>query len=254
MDSRPVGFFDSGLGGISVLRAARKLLPNEDYIYFGDSANAPYGTKSPGEIIALSNAVVNRLLTLGAKAIVVACNTATGEAVDTLRRRWPDIPFIGVEPAIKPAVEAFPGRHILVLATPQCLQSRRVKALLDRFAGDAEPIPVACGGLMEFVERGEFDGSELDRFLSGLLAPYREPVPAAAVLGCTHYPFLTEALQKQLPDSLLIDGNAGIAARLKAVLKERDLLNPGTAPGTVRMENSLPSDEILARSLELLHR
>jgi len=253
MDSRPVGFFDSGLGGISVLRAARKLLPCEDYLYYGDSANAPYGTKTPEEILALSDAVVQKLLSREAKAIVVACNTATGEAVDTLRKTYPQVPFIGVEPAVKPAVTAHPGQRILVLATPQCLQSRRVRSLLERFSDEASPIPVPCEGLMEFVERGEFSGVGLDAFLQQLLAPYLEETPAAAVLGCTHYPFLSEALRRNLPPCTeLIDGNGGIAARLRQILTEGDLLNPRREKGCVQFDNSLGTADILARSRMLL--
>ena len=154
---RPVAFFDSGLGGISVLRAARRVLPFENYVYYGDSAHAPYGTRPPEEIRTLAMAVTEKVLALGAKAVVVACNTATGEAVDAMRARWPEVPIIGVEPAIKPAAEAHPGGTVLVLATPMCVKSRRFLELQRRFSRETRVIPVPCPGLMEFVERGELD-------------------------------------------------------------------------------------------------
>ena len=246
---QPVAFFDSGLGGISVLRETRRMLPHENYIYYGDSANAPYGTKSPAEIRRLAGRVMDRVLALGAKAVVIACNTATGEAVDSLRAQHPDVPIIGVEPAVKPAAERYPGGQILVLATPQCLRSRRFLELQRRFSAQAEITAVPCGGLMEFVERGELDGAALHDYLQDRLAPWHGAAVDAAVLGCTHYPFLRGALQRALGEGVeIIDGNAGIAAQLRRRLQELSLLNPAAETGSVAFYNSLDDPEILRRS------
>ncbi|MBQ1281573.1 MAG: glutamate racemase [Oscillospiraceae bacterium] len=249
--TQPVAFFDSGLGGISVLRETRITLPHENYIYYGDSANAPYGTKTPEEIRALAHGVMEKVLALGAKAVVIACNTATGEAVDSLRAQYPEVPIIGVEPAVKPAVEHFPGGRILVLATPQCVKSRRFCELQSRFGAQAEVISVPCGGLMEFVERGELDSPALDAYLREKLAPLGEA--DAAVLGCTHYPFLRAPLQRALgADTLILDGNAGIAAQLQRRLAELQLLNPSETAGSVTFYNSSDDPALLRRSEELL--
>lgn len=246
---RPVAFFDSGLGGISVLRETRKLLPQEDYIYFGDSANAPYGTKQPAEVLRLSRAVMEQVLSMGAKAVVIACNTATGMAVERLRVEFPGLPIIGVEPAVKPAAAQFPGGTILVMATPLCLRGQRFLELSRRFSSQAEIIPVPCEGLMEFVERGELEGSRLNAYLEAHLAPWRGKQVDAAVLGCTHYPFLRRAIVSVLgPHTEIIDGNAGIAAQLRRRLCEKDLLNPGAQAGSVTFYNSLQEPDILELS------
>ncbi len=248
----PVGFFDSGLGGISVLREARKLLPHENYIYYGDSANAPYGTRTAEEIVSLSDAVVRKLLGLGAKAVVIACNTATGEAVNVLRERYPDVPIIGTEPAIKPAVSAFPGGRVLVMATPQCLASRRVRELAARYESEAELVLLPCPGLMEFVERGELTGRALRQHLEGLLRPVLGRPFDAVVLGCTHYPFLRGAVAELTDSAAIIDGNLGISRQLKRRLEEAGLLNDMKDFGTTEILNSSPDPALAERSRMLL--
>lgn len=250
---QPVAVFDSGLGGISVLRYVRRAMPNEDYIYYGDSANAPYGTKSPAEIQKLTGAVMEKVLNLGAKAVVIACNTATGMAVDGLRQQYPDIPIIGVEPAVKPAAEQHPGGRVLVLATPLCLKGQRFHELHDRFRDQAEIIPVPCGGLMEFVEHGVLEGPVLRNYLKEKLTPWMDRRVDAAVLGCTHYPFLRNAIAEVLgAETDIIDGNAGITAQLQRRMTELGLRNPSEAPGTVTFYNSLDNPEILKLSKMLL--
>ncbi|MEA4965942.1 MAG: glutamate racemase [Oscillospiraceae bacterium] len=246
---RPVAFFDSGLGGISVLRETRKQLPCEQYLYFGDSANAPYGTKSPAEVRRLSRAVMERMLEMGAKAVVIACNTATGMAIDLLREEYGELPIIGVEPAVKPAAEMYSGGRILVLATPLCLRGQRFQELWKRFSAQAEIVPIPCEGLMEFVERGELEGPALRAYLREKLAPWRGKRVDAAVLGCTHYPFLRAAIAEALGNGAeIIDGNAGIAAQLRRRLEERGLLNPGPEDGVVTFYNSLRDPAILELS------
>ena len=250
---RPVAVFDSGLGGISVLRYIRRAMPNENYIYYGDSAHAPYGTKSPEEIRELTGAVMKKVLDLGAKAVLIACNTATGMAVDELRKQYADIPIIGVEPAVKPAAELYPGGRVLVLATPLCLQGQRFRELHDRFREQAEIIPVPCGGLMEFVERGVLSGPVLRDYLEEKLAPWNGQRVDAAVLGCTHYPFLRNAIAEVLgAETDIIDGNAGITAQLQRRMTELGLLTPSDTPGSVTFYNSLDNPAILELSRTLL--
>ena len=155
---RPIAFFDSGLGGISVLRETVRLLPQENYLYYGDSLHAPYGVRPEAEIRALAGAAAEQLVQAGAKALVVACNTATSAAIVQLREAYPDIPVIGTEPALKPAVEKYPGGRILVMATPMTIRQEKFQALKAQYDDQAEIIGLACGGLMEFVERGELHG------------------------------------------------------------------------------------------------
>ena len=249
---RPIAFFDSGLGGISVLRATRALMPNESYLYYGDSANAPYGVKPAAEICRLSEAVMQQVLRRGAKAVVVACNTATGVAIDQLRAQHPQVPIIGVEPAVKPAAERFPGGTILILATPQCLRSERFLQLQARFSSMANCIAVPCGGLMEFVERGELHSAALQQYLEEKLAPWKNTQVDAAVLGCTHYPFLRAAIQQALPGATVLDGNLGIALQLQRRLRQLGLLSPAAQPGCVTFLNSSEDPALLARSRMLL--
>ena len=167
---QPVAFFDSGLGGISVLRETVRLLPQENYLYYGDSLHAPYGVKSEAQIQALSLAAAEHLVSAGAKAIVVACNTATSAAIGLLRQTYPDIPVIGTEPALKPAVEKYPGGRILVMATPMTIRQEKFQALKRQFDDQAQIIGLPCEGLMEFVERGELRGSAVEAYLAEKLA------------------------------------------------------------------------------------
>ena len=250
----PIGFFDSGLGGISVLRGALELLPGEDYLYFGDSLHAPYGVRPLEEVRQLSWEGVGHLLEQGAKAIVLACNTATSAAAARLREEYPQVPIIGTEPALKPAVERHPGGRILVMATPMTLKEQKFFDLWEQFRDQAEIIPVPCRGLMEFVEQGILRGEELERFLLEKLDPFTKVPVDAVVLGCTHYPFLRGALRKILgrrPE--IIDGAEGVARQLRRRLEELDLLNPRETGGQVIFENSLEGPEMLELSESLLH-
>ena len=251
--NQPVGFFDSGLGGISVLQQTRKLLPAENYLYFGDSFHAPYGVRSAEEVTELSVQATERLLTEGAKAIVIACNTATSAAAAELRQRYPEIPIIGTEPALKPAVERHGGGRILVMATAMTLKEQKFHDLWMQYDHQAEIVPVSCTGLMEFVERGQLDGDEVERYLLEKLEPFCKVPVAAVVLGCTHYPFLRPVLRRLLgrgPE--ILDGADGVARQLRRQLEKRDLLRLSEVPGWVKFRNSSPDSELLQRSEMLL--
>ena len=174
----PIAVFDSGLGGISVLRALVQRLPGEDFLYFGDSANAPYGVRPVAEVRRLTQDVIGRLYDRGIKAAVIACNTATSAAIGPLRAAFPDIPVIGIEPALKPAVAHH--RRVLVLATPLTLREEKFVALMHQCAGCAEIVPLPCPELVEFVERGELDSPALTAYLARQLGPYAGRVDAAA--------------------------------------------------------------------------
>ena len=250
----PVAVFDSGIGGISVLRELVRTLPRENYLYFGDSLHAPYGTKTPQEVISLSLQAADRLLSQGAKALVVACNTATSAAIRTLRKTYPELAIVGTEPAIKPAVERHPGGRILMLATAMTVQEEKFQHLKAQYDDQAQIIPIACSGLMEYVEQGVLRGAEVEGYLLDKLEPYLKVPIDAVVLGCTHYPFLRGAIRRivgRRPE--IIDGSIGIARQLERRLEEQGLLNPGDVSGKVEFQNSLDEPEILGLMQALFH-
>ena len=220
-DARPIGVFDSGVGGVSVLRDLVRLLPRERFIYYGDNKNAPYGTRSEEEIRALSLDVANWLLSRDVKAMLVACNTATSAAIQTLRERL-SIPVVGMEPALKPAYELHADGKILVLATPATLRQAKFHRLYERYGEHAVALP--CPELVEFVESGRCEGDEIDASLARRFADVQGEKLAAAVLGCTHFSFLKKALGRALPGVPLLDGNEGSARRLEYLLRENGTL------------------------------
>lgn len=249
--SLPIAVFDSGMGGISVLRELYQLMPYEDYLFFGDSANAPYGVRPVEEVRRLTIERVSELLEMGAKAVVVACNTATSAAIVPLRERYPSIPMIGLEPAIKPAAVQNPGKRVLILATELTVSQPKCRLLMERYRDTAELIPVSAPGLMEFVERDMLHTQELDGFLRKLLAPYIASPVDAVVLGCTHYPFLKEDISKVLgKDMKFYDGGAGTARETHFLLEQEAILNDFTHKGSIHFMNSDPT----GRSLELSKR
>lgn len=253
-DQLPIGFMDSGLGGLSVLREAIRIMPAEDYIYYGDSLNAPYGTKSQEAIRSLTFQAVEHLLEQGIKGLAVACNTATSAAVRQLRITYPNLPIVGIEPAVKPAVVEGHGGRILVMATPMTLRQEKFHNLLGRYKDQAEIIPVACEGLMEFVEEGDIDGQDLDVYFKEHLAPFLTEDTETIVLGCTHYPFLKPHLRKFLGERSvrLIDGSRGTSQELKRQLSEKGLLRTEERQGNVVIENSTNRQEMIDLSWKLL--
>ena len=200
----PIGFLDSGVGGLSVLREAIKIMPNENYIYFGDSKNAPYGVKPTKEIRDLTFNVVDFLIEKGIKGLVVACNTATSAAVSELRRVYPDIPLVGIEPAIKPAVELNRSGKILIMATPMTIKQEKFNLLLNKYKEKAEIVPIPCAGLMEFIEDGILSGEELEEYLEEKLSIYDKSEISSIVLGCTHYPFVKDVIAKIVGSNVII--------------------------------------------------
>ncbi len=250
----PVGVFDSGVGGISVLRELYKIMPEEDYIYFGDSMNAPYGTKTLEEIRKLTITNVEFLLKQGVKGIVVACNTATAAAVRMLRNQYPDIPLVGIEPAIKPAALQPGHPTVLVMATPMTIQGDKYKSLMMRYESKADIIGLPCPGLMEFVETGNTEGEDLKRFLEDLLSPYLREIDSI-VLGCTHYPFVRKLIQDIAGERVRIfDGGNGTAREMQRRLTAAGLRNVRNESGTVIFENSLSKEEEIELSWNLFQK
>lgn len=242
MDKRmqPIAVFDSGVGGISVLKELVKILPNENYIYFGDSKNAPYGMKTKEEVKALTMNCAQMLFDKGAKALVVACNTATSAAVRALREMYPDIPIVGIEPAVKPAVSMKEHPTVLVMATPMTIREEKFRTLMNRYVEQGEIIPLPCPGLMDFVERGDLHSDNFRKYLEELLYEYKDGRVDAAVLGCTHYPFAKDLIQEILGDEVSIfDGGEGTAREMKRRLAEAGLLNEMEEKGMISFENSL---------------
>ena len=236
-----VGVFDSGLGGISVLRALVAELPGEDFRYFGDSAHAPYGEKTEAEVLELSRGIAERFLADGAKAIVIACNTATSAAAATLRAAHPDVPIVGIEPALKPAARAFPRGRILVMATEMTLHLDKYHELARAWGGECEVVPVPCPGLAARIERGDLDAPDLAKMIEDLVGGYAGTVDAV-VLGCTHYP-----VERALGEGVaFFDGGAGTARQLRKRLSEEGLLSASGRPGRVSFASSLDTPDELA--------
>lgn len=236
----PIGVFDSGVGGISVLRELMRQMPHESFVYYGDSANAPYGARTPEEVCALTEAHVQQLIDRGAKAIVIACNTATGAAIRFLREKYTQIPIIGMEPAIKPAVQAYPGGRILVMATPVTLSSPGFRRLMEAHADQAEILPAPCSQLARMIESGRLDGEELEEYLRAELADFLNAPPEAVVLGCTHYPFAADTIRRVTKAKELFDGGAGTARETERQLALRGWLAEKSHRGCVTILNSDP--------------
>jgi glutamate racemase len=234
-----IGVFDSGVGGLSVLKAIRTLLPHEHLIYVADSAHVPYGNKSPEYIQQRSLTLTKFLIEQHqAKAIVVACNTATAAAVTLLREKF-TVPIVGMEPAVKPAVAASKNKIIGVLATEGTLKSAQFAALLERFAQDIKVITQPCHGLVEKVEQGLLNDISTQELVEKYAKPLLEQGADTIILGCTHYPFLRELIAKTVGGKItLIDTGEAVARRLKQVLSERNLLGENISKGEYRFFTS----------------
>lgn len=245
----PVGVFDSGFGGISVLRVLAARFPQEDFLYFGDNRNAPYGVRSQTDIQRLTQSSAQAICRLGVKALVVACNTASGAALDMLRDTLP-VPVVGIRPPLERAQNLRRDGQVLVMATPATLSSPAYAALAQRHGQRTIHLP--CPGLMEFVERGELSGPGLHAFLSRLLAPYARAATDVVVLGCTHYPLISGAIAPFFPDAPMLDGSEETADALAAALQAHDLAAASPDAGTITFLSS--AGFAPARRMEELYR
>jgi glutamate racemase len=230
---------DSGVGGLSVLREIQALLPHEDLLYFADSGNCPYGVRPSHEIIALTERIGAFLLEQGAKTLVIACNTASTAAVASLRQKWPEVPIVGMVPAVKPAAALTRNGVVGVLATEATSRATALLDVIDRFASGVNVITCAPPGLVELVEAGKLDVPETLGLLEDYLKPLVEQGVDALVLGCTHFPFLRPAITKLFGDKLhVIDSGEAVARQTRRVLENAGLLNPQYKPGVLKIYTS----------------
>lgn len=226
-----IGIFDSGVGGLSVWREIVRQLPHAGTLYFADQAHVPYGPRSAEEILGFTRSITDFLLTQGAQIIVVACNTASGVALRPLRAAYPDVPFVGMEPAVKPAAEHTRNGRVGVIATPTTFQGALFKQLADRFGHDVEIHTQVCPGLVAAVEDGELDTPNTRLLLETCLAPLIGSGIDQLVLGCTHYPFLRPVIQQLVgPDVAVIDPAPAVARQTGRLLEERGLLHHRADP------------------------
>lgn len=246
-----IAVFDSGVGGISVLRHLLKQLPGERFVYFGDSANAPYGSRSTEEVRSLTLSAVDMLLSAyPLKALVIACNTATAAAVRDVRAAHPELIVVGIEPALKVAADHFPGGRVGVLATEVTLREEKFDTLLHRFDEDVTIYKIPAPGLVELVEAGKVDTPETEALLRKVFAPYQGKLDAV-VLGCTHYPFARAAISRVLGNHVvLLDGGEGTARETRRRLELAGILEKGR--GEVIIRNSSPNPDMLRLSRERL--
>lgn len=231
----PIAVFDSGVGGLSVLRQLRALLPAEDFIYFADQAHVPYGPRPVSEIQAYSHSITRFFLEQGAKCVVVACNTATAAALDELRASFPQTLFVGMEPAVKPGAAATRTGKVGVLATAGTFESQRYASLMARFARHVTLYENPCTGLVPLIEAGQLDGARTHALLESCIGPMLEAGVDTIVLGCTHYPFVLPLIRTLAgPDVEIIDPAPAVARQTQRVLHKRDLLKLGSQQGELR--------------------
>ena len=237
----PVGVFDSGVGGLSVLRAMRSLLPAQDLLYFGDQAHVPYGPRSLEEVRAFSEEITRFLLRRGAKLIVVACNTASAAALQHLRLTFPQVPFVGMEPAVKPAAETSRTHRVGVLATPATFQGALYASVVERFASGTTIFQDTLPGLVNEIEAGRLEGAETRRILEKALRPMLAEQIDTVVLGCTHYPFVIPLIQEIVgPAVQVIDPAPAIARQTRRLLEQHGWLAQNEANGFLSFVTSGP--------------
>lgn len=231
--NKKIGVFDSGCGGLTTLREIRKLLPNENYIYYADSKNNPYGEKTYDELLNIVTNIVEYLLKEDVKLIVIACNTATTKCIKALREKYPDIPFVGTEPAIKVACDKN-CKNTIVMATPGTIKSERLHELIVQNKKKTQKITLLpCKGLADTIE---FKSKEdVDKLLYKLLHKYQDKDVDSIVLGCTHYPHAKKNIKKLFPKARLIDGNKGVARQVKRILERDNLLSTSEKHGKVKI-------------------
>ena len=246
-----IAVFDSGVGGISVLRQLLKQMPGENFLYYGDSANAPYGDRPTRQVRNLTLDAARKLMRRGIKALVVACNTATAAAIADLRREYPDTIIIGIEPALKVAADRFPKGRVGVMATQVTLREEKFAHQLERFP-DVQVDLIPAPGLVELIEAGQADSDQTLALLQQILSPYVGKLDAL-VLGCTHYPFAAKAISQVLgKKTVLLDGGEGTARHTQRSLEAAGLLSDG--PGSVLIENSRQDEAMIQLCNTLLRK
>jgi len=232
LNKRPIGVFDSGVGGLSVWREIARQLPHEDTLYFADQIHIPYGPRPPEQLQQFSEAITRFLIERGCKAIVVARNTASATALKHLRTTFPHIPFVGMQPAVKPAAETTRTGIVGVLATPATFQGALFASVVERFANGVQLINQVCTGLVEQIEAGQIDTPDTDAMLRGFLQPILDAHADAIVLACTHYPFVIDAIRRIAgPGVKVIDPSPAIARQTGRVLAERGWGAPDSRMG-----------------------
>ncbi len=240
----PIGVFDSGVGGLSVLRAIRAQMPEEAVIYFGDQGHIPYGPRPMEQIRNFSEAITRFLLEQDAKLIVVACNTASAAALKYLREKFPAVPFVGMEPAVKPAAEHTHTGRVGVLATPATFQGALYASVVERFANGVELLQDACPGLVQEIEHGNLEGSETRQILERALLPMLERNIDTVVLGCTHYPFVIPLVQQIVGENVrVIDPAPSVAKQVRRVLEAQGRKNRSGGRGEVMFYTSGDPEE-----------
>ncbi|HNB40022.1 MAG TPA: glutamate racemase [Anaerolineales bacterium] len=252
MNLNPIGVFDSGVGGLSVLREIRNLMPNEDILYFGDQGHVPYGPRPMEQIQDFSEGITRFLLKERSKIIVVACNTASAAALKYLRQAFPNVQFVGMEPAVKPAAEKTQTGKVGVLATPATFQGALYASVVERFANGVELFQNTCNGLVQQIEKGNLDGEETRKILEGALHPMLEKRIDTVVLGCTHYPFVIPLIEKIVGENVrVIDPAPAVAKQVKRLLEASEALNQKEQLGSTRFMTS-GDVEVVKSSLKIL--
>jgi glutamate racemase len=241
----PIGIFDSGVGGLSVLREIRAQMPGENLIYFGDQGHVPYGPRPMEQIQGFSEGITRFLLKHNSKVIVVACNTASAAALKYLRETFPDVQFVGMEPAVKPAAEKTQTGKVGVLATPATFQGALYASVVERFANGVELFQNTCPGLVGQIEKGELDAPETRAILEDALLPMLEKNIDTVVLGCTHYPFVIPLIERIVGENVrVIDPAPAVAKQVKRLLEADGILNQNQGEGTIRFVTSGEADSV----------
>jgi len=255
LDKKSIGIFDSGVGGLSVLREIRALLPSQPAIYFADQGHVPYGSRRIEEVRAFAHAITDYLLDQGARLIVVACNTASVAALQSLRQAYPRIPFVGMEPAVKPAAESSHSGKVGVLATAATFQTAMYASVVERFAQGVTVLEDPCIGLVDHIENGNLDGAQSRSILENALHPMVAAGVDTIVMGCTHYPFVIPLIQEIVgPEVRVIDPAPAIARQTRRMLETHDLLITSRRKAAVRYITS-GDPRVFRRALrQLMHQ
>lgn len=241
----PIGIFDSGVGGLSVLRAIREQMPEESVVYFGDQGHIPYGPRPMAQIRSFSEAITRFLLEQNSKVIVVACNTASAAALKYLREKFPVVSFVGMEPAVKPAAENTQTGKVGVLATPATFEGALYASVVERFANGVELFQNTCSGLVQQIEQGNLDGPETRAILEDALLPMLEKNIDTVVLGCTHYPFVIPLIQQIVGENVrVIDPAPSVAKQVRRVLEAKGTKRESSAQAGARFYTSGDPDQL----------